>query len=89
MQKLTCPPQVGDRVLCAFEICCGILRSLEAAGIRAGQEEDDERQRHIGCAIEPLRETIYELRAVAGVDPNALAAGFILPGEPPPTDGQP
>lgn len=68
-------------MLRAFELCCGILRSLEVAGVQAEQEEDDQRQRHIGCAIELLRETISELRAVAESAPNALAAGFILPGE--------
>lgn len=83
MQDLTSLTQAGDEVLCAFETCCGVLRSLEFAGVQAARDKDDERKRHIACAIELVREAISELRSIGESDLNAPAAGFVLAGEAP------
>jgi hypothetical protein len=88
MQMLPSPPRAGDRVLRAFETSCGVLRSLEVAFVQAAQDEDNEQQRHIACAIELVREAISEVRLIAEGNLSALAAGFVLPREPPSTNGQ-
>jgi hypothetical protein len=79
MQKLTTSRRAGDQLIRALDACCGALRSLEVAGVRAADEHDDELQLHIARAIKALRKTIAELRVLSEADSSARAAGFVLP----------
>lgn len=83
MRKPNDIPRSRRHVLDAVDACAGALRAIELAEVET-PEEDDKRRQRLVHAIQSLRTTMSELRAIERSDSSKIPNGFVLPRRPGP-----